>query len=600
MPTGNPAKNHHGKQENDRPKGPKTAILLRLWRYLYYYKGQLLLAFLLSMGSNLFALIGPMLSGYAIDALQPGRDAVDFGTVFHYALLMLLFYVASAIMGYFLSIIMIRLSRSVVYKMRKDIFDKLVSLPIGFFDRHQTGDIISIISYDVDTINASLSNDLLQISTSIITVVGSFIMMLSISPRLILVFLVTIPISVLITRYITKTVRPLFRARSARLGELNGFVEEMTGGKKTVMAYHREQYVIDRFDEKNTQAVDAYFTADYYGSMTGPSMNFINNLSLALISIFGAVLYMGGSLSLGSISSFVLYSRKFSGPINEFANIIGELQSSFAAAERVFRLIDEEPEPEDAPGAYRMTEVSGHVKMENVSFGYEPDRTILHNLNLEAPQGSVIAIVGPTGAGKTTIINLLMRFYDVNSGRILIDGHDITQVTRESLRRSYTMVLQDTWLFYGTIFENIAYGRKNVTREEVIEAAKAAKIHRYIMSLPEGYDSLLVDNGINISKGQKQLLTIARAMLLDSKILILDEATSNVDTQTERRIQDAMLQLMKGRTSFVIAHRLSTIQTADTILVVRDGNIVEQGTHVDLLRRGGFYYELYHSQYELE
>ena len=574
--------------------------MLRLWSYLYHYKWLLLAAFILSVASNLLALVGPMLSGYAIDAISPGKGAVKFSVVFHYASLMLIFYLISAVLGYFLSTIMIKLSRSVVYKMRKDIFNKLETLPVGFFDRHQTGDIISIISYDVDTINTSLSNDLVQIATSIITVIGSFIMMLAISPKLILVFVVTLPISVFITKFITQKVRPLFRTRSSKLGELNGFVEEMIGGKKTTTAYHREKVVIDRFDNKNTEAVDAYFTADYYGSVTGPSMNFINNLSLALISIFGAVLYMIGGLSLGNISSFVLYSRKFSGPINEFANIISELQSTFAAAERVFRLLDEPEEPEDAPDAYDMQEVCGNVEINNVSFGYDPQKTILHDLSLKAPQGAVIAIVGPTGAGKTTIINLLMRFYDADSGTISIDGHNILNITRKSLRQAYTMVLQETWLFYGTIYENIAYGKENVTLEEVQKAAKAAKIHKYIMSLPKGYDTILSDNGVNISKGQKQLMTIARAMLLDSKMLILDEATSNVDTQTERRIQDAMLELMKDRTCFVIAHRLSTIQNADLILVVDNGNIVEQGTHTELMRKKDFYYKLYHSQFETE
>lgn len=591
--------NRDFKQKDTKINSKKTYLILRLWKYMYEYKWLLFIAAVLSIGSNLFALIGPALSGYAVDAIVPGVGKVDFPKVYYYALLMLLFYIASAVMTYFLSRIMIKLSRSVVYKMRKDVFNRLVTLPVGFFDRRQTGDIISIISYDIDTINTSLSNDLLQVLTSIITVVGSFVMMLSISKKLILVFAFTVPASILFTRYRTKKVRPLFRIRSSKLGELNGFIEEMTGGRKTIKAYHQEKTILDRFDEKNTHAVDAYFKADYYSSMTGPSMNFINNLSLALISIFGSILYMAGSLSLGNISSFVLYSRKFSGPINEFANIIGELQSSFAAAERVFRLIDEPAEPADTENAVTLTDIFGNVKFENVSFGYEKGKEILHKLNLDAPKGSVIAIVGPTGAGKTTIINLLMRFYDVDSGKISIDGLDIKKVTRESLRKAYTMVLQDTWLFHGTIFENIAYGKENVTLDEVINAAKAAKIHKYIMSLPKGYDTILSDNGVNISKGQKQLLTIARAMLLDSKMLILDEATSNVDTQTEHRIQDAMLKLMKNRTCFVIAHRLSTIKNADTILVVREGNIVEQGTHSELMRSRGFYYDLYHSQYVL-
>lgn len=595
----NKAEKRDFKKGDTKTNTKKTYLILRLWNYMYEYKWLLLIAAILSIGSNLFALIGPALSGYAVDAIVPGKGRVDFPKVYHYAFLMLLFYIASAVMTYFLSRIMIKLSRSVVYKMRKDVFNRLVTLPVGFFDKRQTGDIISIISYDIDTINTSLSNDLLQVLTSIITVIGSFIMMLSISKKLILVFVFTVPASILFTRYRTKKVRPLFRIRSANLGELNGFIEEMTGGRKTIKAYHQEKTILDRFDEKNTQAVDSYFKADYYSSMTGPSMNFINNLSLALISIFGSILYMAGSLSLGNISSFVLYSRKFSGPINEFANIIGELQSSFAAAERVFRLIDEPAEPADIENAVTLTDISGNVKFENVSFGYEKGKEILHQLNLDAPQGSVIAIVGPTGAGKTTIINLLMRFYDTDSGRILIDGLDIRKITRESLRKAYTMVLQDTWLFHGTIFENIAYGKENVTLEEVINAAKAAKIHNYIMALPKGYDTVLSDNGVNISKGQKQLLTIARAMLLDSKMLILDEATSNVDTQTEHRIQDAMLKLMKNRTCFVIAHRLSTIKNADTILVVREGNIVEQGTHSELMKRKGFYYDLYYSQYAL-
>lgn len=397
----------------------------------------------------------------------------------------------------------------------------------------------------------------------------------------------------------TKKVRPLFKKRSAKLGELNGYVEEMIGGHKTTKAYNREKVMIKHFDEKNREAIEAYYYADYYGSMTGPSVNFINNLSLALISVFGAIIYLTGNMSLGDISSFVLYSRKFSGPINELANIIAELQSAFAAAERVFRLIDEDQEPADVKDAVELNDIEGNVVLDHVKFGYDPEKIIIHDLTMKADHGNVIAIVGPTGAGKTTIINLLMRFYDVNDGAIYIDKHEIREIKRSDLRGAYTMVLQDTWLFHGTIYENIAYGKENVTMEEVQEAAKAAKIHNYIMQLPDGYETILSDNGINISKGQKQLMTIARAMLLDSKMLILDEATSNVDTQTEKRIQEAMLKLMKNKTCFVIAHRLSTIQNADLILVVRDGNIVEKGTHNDLMRKGGFYSELYNSQFEV-
>ena len=582
----------------EKPTAKTTHILRRLWRYLYEYKWLLLLALVLSISSNLLALVGPKLSGFAIDAIEPGKGKVVFPIVFQYAGWMIAFYVLSSGLSYLLATLMVRISCKVVYRMRRDVFEKLSSLPVKFFDQHQTGDIISAISYDIDTVNASLSDDLLQMLTSVITVGGSFIMMLSISPKLMLIFAVTIPLSILFTRYRSQRVRPLFRERSMKLGQLNGFVEEMTSGQKTTKAYSREQVFIDRFDEKNRQAVDAYYKADRFASITGPTVNFINNFSLALISIFGAIMYMGGSISLGNISSFVLYSRKFSGPINEFANIVSELQSAMAAAERVFRLLDEETEPADTPEAIDLVDIAGQVKLDRVDFAYDAGRPIIRDFSFEAPAGSVIAIVGPTGAGKTTIINLLMRFYDIQSGAITVDGHDIRDLTRKSLRLSYTMVLQDTWLFHGTIFENIAYGRDGVTRDDVIRAAKAAKIHHTIMAMPEGYDTMVTDNGVNISKGQKQLLTIARAMLMDTRILILDEATSNVDTQTERRIQESMLQLMKGRTCFVIAHRLSTIQNADRILVVNGGQIVEQGSHAELMSRRGFYHELYTSQFE--
>lgn len=579
-------------------KMPKSYIIRRLWKYLTKYKILMFFAFILSVASNLLGLLGPLLSGYAIDAIELGTGNVDFDKVILYCSLMIAVYVASSVMSYVLTFIMINLSQKVVYQMRRDVFNKLVALPIGFFDRRQAGDIISIISYDIDTINTSLSSDLIQIFTSIITVTGSFIMMMTISPQLVLIFVGTVPLSILLTRYITKKVRPLYRKRSKKLGELNGYIEEMMAGQKTAKAYHQEHTFISRFDNKNQEAVEAYFKADYQGSMTGPSVNFMNNISLALVSIFGAILYMGGGITLGNISSFVLYSRKFSGPINEFANIISELQSSFAATERVFRLLDEKPEPEDLANAIALENINGDIIMDHVSFGYVPNSEIIHDLSLNAAPGAVVAIVGPTGAGKTTIINLLMRFYDINSGTISIDKTNIKDIKRDNLRRLYTMVLQDTWLFYGTIFENIAYGKENATLEEVIEVAKAAKIDNFITSLPQGYDTILTDNASNISKGQKQLLTIARAMLLDSKMLILDEATSNVDTQTEKKIQSAMLQLMENRTSFVIAHRLSTIRNADVIIVVRDGHIVEKGTHDQLIEDRGFYFKMYQSQDE--
>lgn len=576
--------------------------ILRLGRYMIQYKWLLLLAAIMTVGSNLLALVGPMLSGYAIDAIEPGMGKVEFSRVFHYAGWMAAFYVISSVLSYALSVLMITISRKVVYRMRKDVFDKMLALPAGYYDLHQTGDIISRISYDIDTVNESLSSDLIQILTTVITVGGALYMMVVISPRLVLVFAFTVPLSACITKFITGKTRPLFRARSASLGNLNGFVEEMVTGQKTLKAYCQEENVIRKFAERNKEAVETYYRAEYYGSVVGPMVNFINNLSLSLISVFGALLYLVGYMTVGQISSFVLYSRKFSGPINEAANIMSDLQSALAAAERVFVLMDEIPETADAPGAAELgregEEVRGEVELSHVDFGYEKDRIILHDLSLKADPGRLIAVVGPTGAGKTTLINLLMRFYDPNSGEIRVDGHEIREVTRKSLRKSYAMVLQDTWLFHGSIYENLAYGKEGATMEEVVAAAKAARIHSFIKRLPEGYDTILTDDGTNISKGQKQLLTIARAMLLEARMLILDEATSNVDTRTEIQIQEAMRKLMEGKTCFVIAHRLSTIRNADLILVIKQGEVAEKGTHEELMRAEGEYFQMYTAQGE--
>lgn len=590
--------NKENNSEKTASKRYSGSTILRLGKYMLQYKWLLLLALICTLGSNLFSLIGPKMTGLSISAIEPGRGAVNFGRVFYYAAWMAGFYVVSAAMSYGLQVLMLTISRKVVYRMRQDVFERLMTLPVGYFDIHQTGDTISRISYDIDTVNASLSNDLVQLLTTVITVAVALVMMLTISPKLVLVFVFTVPLSVFITRSITGKTRPLFRQRSAKLGEMNGFVEEMITGQKTLKAYGREEYTQKRFDKKNKEAVDAYYRAEYYGSIVGPCVNFINNLSLSLISVFGALLYLAGSMTIGDISSFVLYSRKFSGPINEAANIFSELQSALAAAERVFKLIDEEPEKADRADAEELTEVRGDVRLEHISFGYEPKKTIIHDLSFQAQPGRLIAVVGPTGAGKTTLINLLMRFYDPDSGRILVDEKQTDTLTRKSLRQAYAMVLQDTWLFSGSIYENLAYGKEGASREEVEAAAKAAHIHSFIKRLPEEYDTVLTDEGTNISKGQKQLLTIARAMLLDARMLILDEATSNVDTRTERQIQKAMLKLMEGKTCFVIAHRLSTIEHADLILVINDGEVVEQGTHRELMERGGMYRKLYNAQFE--
>jgi len=574
------------------------ALLLRLWRYMGRNRILVILALILSLSSSLLSLYGPKLSGEAINAIELGAGKVDFDTVWRCATLMAIFYICASIFTYLLNAVMIRLSRSISKQMRHDVFENLTSLPVGFFDRYQTGDIISTITYDVDTVNQSLSSDMLQILQSVVTVTVSFIMMLTIAPKLILIFLITIPATFFFTRWLTTMVRPLFRRRSAKLGELNGFVEEMLNGQKTIRAYGREQEVLKRFDEKNDAAVDAYTVAEANGTITGPSVTFINNVSLSLVCIFGSLLFLKGEVRLGDLSSFIQYSRRFSGPINEISNIIAELQSAFAAAERVFMLIDAESEPADSADAEILTDVRGDVRMENVDFSYDPGKPIIKNLNFHAEPGSLTAIVGPTGAGKTTIINLLMRFYDVDGGTIYVDGKDIRHLTRSSLRKAFTMVLQDTWLFHGTIFDNIAYGKPGATRAEVEAAARAAHIHSYISRLPQGYDTILSDNGSSISKGQKQMLTIARAMLLDAHMLILDEATSNVDTRTEQHIQAAMRELMKDKTCFVIAHRLSTIRSADHILVLDGGQVVEQGTHDSLMAQNGVYRKLYESQFD--
>lgn len=577
-------------------KGEKRHILLRLGRYLWQFKGWLFLAILLSISSNLLSLAGPMYSGYAVDAMV-GKGQVNMERVIYCCEIMIALYLVSAALAYILNLVMLQITKRIVSTMRSNIFDRLMRLPVSFFDTHAAGDIISRITYDVDTINTSLSNDVVSLAASFITVIGSLVMMLLISPPLVLIFVVTVPLTIFFIKKLTGLTRPLFRARSGKLGELNGFIEEMLAGQKSLKAYHQEVNTIGKFQAKNEEAVDAYYRADYMGSMVGPSVNLVNNISLALVTIFGAIRFIFGQMTLGNISSFVLYSRKFSGPINESANIMSELQSALAAAERVFRLLDETEESADSTDAKVLTDIYGDVELSHVSFGYTKDHTIIHDLSLHAEPGKLIAIVGPTGAGKTTIINLLMRFYDIDSGKITIDGNDITKVTRDSLRRAFAMVLQDTWLFHGTIYENIAYGKPDATLEDVKRVCNAARIHNYIMRLPKQYDTVLTDDGRNISKGQKQLLTIARAMLLDAHMLILDEATSNVDTRTELQIQEAMLELMKDKTCFVIAHRLSTIQNADCILVVKEGEVIEQGTHDELMEKRGFYRSLYDSQF---
>ena len=573
-------------------------IFSNLGRYLKPYAALFVLVFFASLAGTALSLVGPRLCGLAIDRIKTD-GTTDMSEIWRYAAVLAGVYILSGALTYLSSLGMSWLSRCVVKRIRADIFKKLMSLPVSYFDTRQAGDIISVLSYDLDTLGESLSNDTMMVLTSAVTIVGSLVMMLVTAPVLVLVFAVTIPLSALFTWWLTKKVQPLFRRRSSKLGELNGFVEEVIAGHRTTKAYNCEEDMIARFEVKNRQAAEAYTVAENYGTISGPSVNFMNNLSLALISVFGAILFMNGIIpSVGDIASFVLYSRKFSGPINEIANVLSEFQSALAAAERAFRVFEEQSEPADAQGAEELTDVRGDVEIEHLSFSYVPGVPVIKDFSLTAHSGDVIAIVGHTGAGKTTIVNLLMRFYDAQSGTIRIDGKDITKVTRASLRRSFTMALQDTWLFSGSIFQNVAYGDPAATREDVERVCRAAKIHSFVSKLPQGYDTLLTDNAINISKGQKQLLTIARAMLSRSPMLILDEATSNVDTRTEQYIQQAMENLMRGRTCFVIAHRLSTIRHAKCIIVMEHGDVVEQGTHEELLARRGYYYNLYNAQFD--
>ncbi len=594
-------RNTRYKENKNERKYQGENVFLRLGRYLFTFRFSALCCLLLVLVSNTFSLISPNLSGKAIDAiklnLKTGVADVDLPVVFRYCGLMLLCYAVAALLSYTLSVLTTRLSQKITRKIRKEAYNKLLELPVGYFDKLQAGDVISRLSYDIDTINTSLTGDMIQIFTSLIAISGALFMMLRISWQLLLIFLITLPFSILLTVRRTKMVRPLFRKRSAELGKLNGYSEEMLSGTKTIKAYGKEAEFSQRYDKQNSDASRAYYNADYQAATIGPTVNFINNLSISIISVAGACFYLLGSLSLGNISSFILYGRRFSGPINEFSNIIADLQSLRSAAERVFTLMDELPEKEDDPDAVTLSEIKGEIRFDHVGFSYDPKKEIIHDLSLKIPAGKTVAIVGPTGGGKTTIVNLLMRFYDPQRGEILLDGVPIQKLRRKDLRSAFTMVLQDTWLMSGSVLENIAYGREGATREEVEEAAKKAGIHSFIMSLPLGYETRMEDGGLNISKGQKQLLTIARSMLSDAKMLILDEATSNVDTRTEIQIEEAMLKLMEGKTSFVIAHRLSTVRNADMILVVRDGDVVETGNHEELLKKNGFYAELYRSQF---
>ncbi|WP_282926456.1 ABC transporter ATP-binding protein [Helcococcus kunzii] len=570
-------------------------ITKKLLKYVLREWKLFLLTLVLVISSNILILWGPRLSGAAIDSIA--NTPIDFDKTKLNIFLMLLAYLGSSLLTYISTRVMIRVSENVIVKMRQDTFDKIVDLPIKYIDEHQTGDLVSRISYDLDVVNQVISNNVVSIIASIITVVGSFYMMLTISPNMTIIFLLVIPITTLFTVYRVKKTRPLFAKRSKKLGEMNGYVEEMLNGQKTIQAYEKENFFSSEFRNINDESIDAYYKADYQASINFPTMMLITNLSIGIVSIFGSLMYLSGNLTLGFLSSFVMYSRQFSFPINQIAGVVAEVQSAYSAANRVFTLLEQDNEKPDAADAIELKDIKGKVEFKNVSFGYNDDKMVIKDFNYVAKPGTLTAIVGHTGAGKTTLINLLMRFYDPQEGDILIDDISYKKIKRKSQRAGFSMVLQDTWLFNGTIKDNITYGRPDASMEEVKHAARAAHIDHFIELQEDGYNTILDEEAANLSQGQKQLLTIARAMLLNSSMLILDEATSNVDSRTEIQIQDAMNKLMENKTSFVIAHRLSTIKNADMILLMKNGEIIERGTHEELLNNKGEYYNLYNSQF---
>ena len=570
--------------------------LLKLWSYFDTQRRPLIVVTIGVMLQSFLLLLVPFLVGRAIDSFSGLDDAVDFVVLRTILTVLLAVYLTSMVLNIFQGWTMAIMSQKIVQNMRESLFIKLQKLPISFFERRSHGEIMSRLTNDIDNVSTTISGSLTALINGVFTITGTFFMMLFLSPILTAASLIIIPLVYLLTRFVAKTTKVLFREQQQALGQLNGLVEESISGIEVVRAFNQEQNLIDQFEVANQKLRNFGLKALIFSGFLMPLMNVITNFGFAIITTFGGILAIRGMISVGVIAAFLTYSRQFSRPLNDIANIFNTLQSAIAGAERVFQIMEEQVELEDAPDAIVAGDFRGEVVFKQVDFGYEAEKLIVKKLDFHVEAGKMVAIVGPTGAGKTTIVNLLTRFYEVNSGEILIDGNNINAYTRQSLRQNFGMVLQDTYLFSGTIKENLRYGRIDATDEEIVYAAKMAASHAFIEGLPDGYQTQLIEGGSNISQGQRQLLAITRAILADPSILILDEATSNVDTRTEIRIQQALLTLMKGRTSFVIAHRLSTIREADMIMVIDDGQIKELGTHEQLLTENGFYAKMYETQ----
>lgn len=602
-----------------RPKGPMghgrpmpgekakdfKGTMKKLIKYMGKYKFRLLLMMIFAMGGTIFAIIGPKILGKATTELfnglvakVNGTGSINFDKIVEILFFVMCLYFVSAALSFIQGFIMTGISNDVTYGLRKDISVKINKIPLKYFESRTHGEVLSRVTNDVDTLQQSLNQSLTQLITSVTTLIGAFVMMLSINVWMTLAAVLILPVSMIIIGNVMKHSQKYFKDQQRFLGEVNGQVEEVYSGHNVVKVFNKEETVVDTFEKTNQKLYESAWKSQFFSGIMMPVMQFVGNLGYVMVALLGGFLTIKGSIEVGDIQSFFQYIRNFTQPIQQIAQVTNMLQSTAAASERVFEFLEEEEEDQKSENPVSVEKIEGNVDFDHVSFGYNADQIIIHDFSAGVKQGQKVAIVGPTGAGKTTMVKLLMRFYDVNTGSILIDGHNIKDFNRGELRELFGMVLQDTWLFHGTIMENIRYGRLDATDEEVIAAAKAAHAHRFIMSQPGGYNMVLDEETSNISQGQKQLLTIARAILADNKILILDEATSSVDTRTEIQIQKAMDNLMKGRTSFVIAHRLSTIRDADLILVMKDGDIIEQGNHEDLLAAGGFYANLYNSQFE--